>query len=135
MKYQIKMKKLELIVDTKDYVPDKIFSDEKRLKRVIFNLLGNACKFTFKGFIKLSISAEKIRSSQEAPSDGCFFQLAKRPEAYPEWRINIQVEDSGIGIKQEDLSKLFKLFGKLKVHNNINQNGVGLGLTISQKIT
>ena len=51
-----------------------------------------------------------------------------------EWVLNFSVQDTGIGIKPQDMGKLFKLFGKLKVHNDINQNGVGLGLTISQKL-
>ena len=44
------------------------------------------------------------------------------------------MEDSGIGIKEEEKDKLFKLFGKLKIKDSINQNGVGLGLTISKKL-
>lgn len=39
-----------------------------------------------------------------------------------------------MGIKREDISKLFKLFGKLDAHENINKSGVGLGLTISKKL-
>ena len=49
--------------------------------------------------------------------------------------IKFEVQDTGIGIRKEDIDKLFTLFGKLKVSNNINQNGVGLGLTISKKLT
>ena len=51
-----------------------------------------------------------------------------------DWKIHFKVEDSGIGIKEEEKDKLFKLFGKLKIKDNINQNGVGLGLTISKKL-
>ena len=51
-----------------------------------------------------------------------------------DWKIHFKVEDSGIGIKEDEKDKLFKLFGKLKIKDNINQNGVGLGLTISKKL-
>ena len=74
------------------------------------NLLGNAVKFTFKGFIKLSV-----------------------------WKVNqnsigFSVEDTGIGIKQVNMNNLFKAFGKLESKENldINPTGVGLGLVISQ---
>ena len=49
--------------------------------------------------------------------------------------IQFQVVDTGIGIKQGDINKLFTLFGKLSLSNGINQNGVGLGLTISKQLT
>ena len=48
--------------------------------------------------------------------------------------VLFMVEDSGIGIKEEDFSKLFKFFGKLKQNSNVNQTGIGLGLTICNKI-
>jgi len=50
-------------------------------------------------------------------------------------RLLFEIEDSGIGIKQEDKCKLFKLFGKLDDKKNMNSNGVGLGLTICQKLS
>lgn len=51
------------------------------------------------------------------------------------WYIHFSVADSGTGIKEEDLGKLFRLFGKLKTTASINESGVGLGLTISKKLT
>lgn len=56
--------------------------------------------------------------------------LLSPEESQIEEIIEFKVIDTGIGIKQEDLSKLFQLFSKLEVRNGINQNGVGLGLTI-----
>jgi signal transduction histidine kinase len=49
--------------------------------------------------------------------------------------LEFRVVDTGIGIKNEDLSKLFKMFGKLNSTSDMNQNGVGLGLTISKRLT
>ena len=49
-------------------------------------------------------------------------------------KLNIIIEDTGVGIKETDLSKLFKYFGKLKDQHNINKKGTGLGLNISKRI-
>jgi signal transduction histidine kinase len=48
--------------------------------------------------------------------------------------IEIQVQDHGLGIKQEDMSKLFKLFGFIDESKNVDHNGIGLGLYITKKI-
>jgi two-component system sensor histidine kinase/response regulator len=48
--------------------------------------------------------------------------------------MSLRVEDTGMGMMQEDIGNLFKLFGKAKDRNNMNKNGTGLGLTICKKI-
>lgn len=61
------MKNLEYIIDVCDDLPDKIFCDEKRIKQVLFNLVGNALKFTQSGHIKMKVTCEKrARYVQEA---------------------------------------------------------------------
>ena len=75
------------MVDISDSVPEKLFTDGKRYKQIIYNLIGNAVKFTFHGEIKMHI--EYI----EKPDGG--------------WDLLTSVEDSGIGIDEEDLQKLF----------------------------
>ena len=92
-------------------MPDKIYSDAKRFKQVLFNLIGNAVKFTFQGSITVRVDYERERSC-----------------------LCISVEDTGIGMKEEDLHKLFRFFGYLKTSQDINRGGMGLGLTISKKI-
>ena len=87
-----------------------------RIRQILLNLLSNALKFTQEGFIRLSI--KKMFDS-----------------LYKGFVYKIKVTDSGLGIKQEDYPKIFKLFGKLEQENsNINTNGIGLGLTISQNL-
>ena len=88
MEVQIIQKNLKLFIDIDDNVPEEILSDQKRYKQIIFNLIGNAIKFTFKGYIKISL---------------------KFSNNY----LQTTVEDTGIGIKEQDLNKLFKFFGKL----------------------
>ena len=92
-------------------VPSVIFSDQKRLKQVLFNLIGNALKFTYKGGITLNLKYDS-RTSQ----------------------LTVSVRDTGIGIKPEDLAKLFHFFGQVSSSKSINKSGMGLGLTISKMI-
>jgi signal transduction histidine kinase len=72
-------------------------------------LLGNASKFTFEGYLAVKVSFAD------------------------EW-LETEVLDTGIGISQDDLSKLFKFFGSLTKTKDINRGGMGLGLTISKLI-
>jgi signal transduction histidine kinase len=84
-------------------------SDERRTKQVIVNLVSNAIKFTDKGKIEI--------------------MLAKKDR-----RAEVSVSDTGIGIKKEDLDKLFKAFSKIHIKGRPNQEGTGLGLYLSKKI-
>jgi CheY-like chemotaxis protein len=88
-----------------------VISDPNRLKQILLNLLGNALKFTNQGIIRISLESEIDR-------------------------YIIKVTDTGMGIKEEDQRKLFKLFGKLQNAKSIevNKSGVGLGLAISQSL-
>ena len=74
--------------------------------------MNNALKFTFKGGIKIKVDYQ-----------------------YDENMLVVSVEDTGVGIKEEDKSKLFVMFGKLDSTQKINTSGIGLGLSICKKIT
>lgn len=89
MIFQAEQKNISLLVDFDTNVPAKIISDSKRITQVLFNLVGNALKFTQDGHVKIIVSLEE-------------------PEL-----LRIAVEDTGIGIKEEDQKKLFKFFGKI----------------------
>jgi len=85
--------------------------DAFRLKQVLYNLLGNAIKFTPKGYVKLVVDGK-----QQGQKVHCYFT----------------VEDTGIGFSEEDQEKIFKEFeqGTNPDHQSMNQNGTGLGLAI-----
>ncbi len=85
--------------------------DAFRLKQVLYNLLGNAIKFTQKGHVKLIVDCK-----QQDENVYCYFT----------------VEDTGIGFSKEDQDKIFKEFeqGTNSDHQSMNQNGTGLGLAI-----
>lgn len=103
---------LQLIYDSK--LPETIKSDPNRIKQIVINLLGNALKFTTKGIIKIRA---KLLKNQRF--------------------IKISVQDTGIGIKEEDKKKLFQAFGRLDLGENekLNIQGVGLGLLISNSLS
>ena len=85
----------------------KLIGDERRFKQILINLVKNALKFTISGSITIKANYCHLQKSLE-----------------------VQVVDTGIGIAQEDLGKLFSKFGKLHRTANLNHEGIGLGLTI-----
>ncbi|TNV82665.1 hypothetical protein FGO68_gene5913 [Halteria grandinella] len=111
MDFQIERKGLRLNVTISEKVPARITCDAKRFKQVLFNLIGNAIKFTFKGSINVNLDFD---------DDACM--------------LIGSVQDTGVGIKQSDLDQLFKFFGTLAKSKDINRGGMGLGLTISKMI-
>ncbi len=104
---------IEFIVDIDPNLPRKIYGDDVRLRQIFMNLLGNAEKYTTSGFIKLTVDGE---------SDGQTLVL------------EVSVEDSGRGIKEEDMDKLFKPFSQVDTAKNRGITGTGLGLNISARL-
>ena len=106
---------LELVYQIKDNVPLQIVGDHLRLKQVLINLVGNAMKFTEKGEICLSVHQQKMRS------DG-------RVE------LRFDVKDTGIGIPEDKLGRLFKAFSQVDSSTTRKYGGTGLGLAISKRL-
>ncbi|MEH1779739.1 MAG: ATP-binding protein [Nostoc sp.] len=97
-------------------LPCGIIADEKRLRQVLINLLGNAIKFTDQGSVTLKV--ERLDSTTN--------QIAFA-------RLRFSVTDTGVGIAPEDVQKLFRAFEQVGERNR-QAEGTGLGLTISQQI-
>ena len=93
--------------------PGKMYSDLTKLRQILFNLLSNSAKFTEEGSIYLRIDR------------GCF-------NSQDEWLI-IEVIDTGIGMTEEQQSKLFKAFTQADASTTRKYGGTGLGLTITKK--
>ena len=106
-------KDLELIVDCDAKIPYTLLGDEPKLRRVILNLVNNAIKFTESGCITVVVSARE-----------------------EEYGINlcVKVQDTGIGIAEENLEKLFSSFNQVDTKRNRQEGGIGIGLPISKKI-
>ncbi|MEM7347111.1 MAG: ATP-binding protein, partial [Chloroflexota bacterium] len=99
---------------TCDYsnVPSYIYADEGKLRQVLINLLGNAIKFTEKGYINISVSLNKANTQTNS--------------------LHFEVMDSGSGIDKEELETLFEPFTQSRL-KPIAQEGTGLGLAITQQ--
>ncbi|MGK7926687.1 MAG: ATP-binding protein [Spirulina sp.] len=96
-----------------EHLPTGIHGDEKRLRQVLINLLGNAVKFTDTGSVTLEVSRESSNASHS--------------------RLHFAVKDTGVGMTPEQLEKIFQPFEQVG-ENKRKAEGTGLGLSISTKI-
>ncbi len=106
-------KPLELRIHFDPNIPPVLYGDYTRLKQIILNLLTNAVKYTKQGYVEF-----KVNSIQK--NGIC--------------RLIISVEDSGIGIKSENINKLFSKFERFDLDKNITIEGTGLGLAITKRL-
>ncbi|NEU73485.1 response regulator [Hassallia byssoidea VB512170] len=131
-------------------LPTAIHADEKRLRQVLINLLGNAIKFTDKGGVTFKIGVIDNQSSvivnsknDPFPPSGFASRSWGRPPR-PRWltiphsqfpipRIRFQIEDTGVGMNSEQLQKIFLPFVQVGDKQRMAE-GTGLGLAISQQI-
>ncbi len=101
-------------------LPDMIYADEKRLRQILINLLGNAVKFTTEGSVTLRVTRqEKKEKALSVALSSCL--------------LDFEVEDTGIGIPAEELNKIFQPFQQVLAAQKHVQ-GTGLGLAISQHL-
>ena len=107
-------KDVELILDIVPDLPYKLLGDYTRIEQIVINLANNAVKFTKHG--KVVLKMDYVKKSAD--------------EIY----LQISVQDTGIGIKKEDLEKLFQSFQQLDSKRNRNIEGTGLGLAISKQL-
>jgi polar amino acid transport system substrate-binding protein/two-component system sensor histidine kinase EvgS len=113
----IQKKGLELLLDIDKDIPSSLLLDEVRLRQILFNLIGNAVKFTQHGFIKFRIRVFDVK------------------EHLSKLNIEISIEDSGIGIAKDQLEKIFKEFEQTDGHDSRKFGGTGLGLSISKRLS
>ena len=106
-------KPIELITKFDKSIPPVLYGDASRLKQICVNILTNAVKYTKEGSITFTINS-----------------IVKNGVC----RLIIAVEDTGIGIKQENISKLFNKFERLDLEDNVTIEGTGLGLAITKRL-
>jgi signal transduction histidine kinase/CheY-like chemotaxis protein len=106
-------KQLDFILSIDESVPHYIYMDSLRMKQVLFNLLSNAFKFTYRGYVKISVFTEQ--------------QSDKSID------IGIKIEDTGIGIAEEHHASIFEAFTQVDALNTRKYGGTGLGLTIVKR--
>ncbi|MBL0953619.1 MAG: response regulator [Leptospira sp.] len=102
-------KHLEFSYQIDSKVPDTIISDPSRIRQILFNLIGNAIKFTETGYVILHVEIK-------------------------DQMILFEIKDSGIGISSEKLSSLFQTFSQLDASTSRKYGGTGLGLAISERL-
>ena len=112
-KARIGDKGLDFQVNIDETIPSVLYGDNTRVKQIILNILTNAIKYTKEGYVSFTVSTV-------IKDNVC--------------RLIIAVEDSGIGIKQESISKLFSKFERLNVEKQLTIEGTGLGLAITKKL-
>ena len=107
-------KKIDLVFDISEKIPDTLIGDALRISQVLINLLNNAIKFTDKGEVILRVSvAEQL-------DDTC--------------RILFEVKDTGIGLSEEQIARLFHAFEQIDNRVSRKYGGTGLGLAISKEL-
>ncbi len=111
---RIGSKELDLYVACDLDIPNALYGDSMRIRQVLINLVNNAIKFTNKGSVGVTVSFEKTGD------DTCM--------------ITYHIKDTGIGIKPEDLEKIFVSFQQVDSKRNRSVEGTGLGLAISKRL-
>jgi len=107
-------KNLELAYSIENDTPVNVLGDVTRVRQILLNLLSNAVKFTQKGEVLVSVSAQRLKSDK--------------------FKIHFVVTDTGIGITEEQLNKIFEPFQQADASITRKYGGTGLGLSISRKL-
>ncbi len=108
-----KEKGLELVFDVDSSIPREYYGDDKRIRQVMLNLLTNAVKYTEKGTVTVKVSCRMEGENAI---------------------IRYAVKDTGIGIRPEDMEKIYDAFQRFDVSRNKNVEGTGLGMNITSQL-
>ncbi len=113
---QIKAEQKDLLfkIQVDEELPERLIGDQVRIRQIIINLLNNAVKYTKTGSVSFKVEKEAVVEDEVI--------------------IKISVEDTGIGIKEENIDKLFDSFERLELKQNRNIEGTGLGLAITNRL-
>ncbi|MDR1873039.1 MAG: response regulator [Deltaproteobacteria bacterium] len=107
-------KPVEFGLEIDKSIPGRLVGDELRIKQIVTNILSNAFKYTLEGSVNMNVTA-KMEGEEDI------------------W-LHIRVEDTGVGIKPEDLSRLFSAYSQVDTQSNRRLEGTGLGLSITKKM-
>ncbi len=114
IRYKTNEKHLTVEVSSSPTVPHHIWGDGPRLRQILVNLLSNAVKFTDIGKVRLDIDSRVLGDQKH--------------------EIRLRVEDTGIGISEENLERIFSPFEQANTAIRVNRGGTGLGLSISRNL-
>lgn len=114
-KIKTKEKNIDFIIRIDSEIPTSLIMDETRLRQILFNVVGNAVKFTHEGYVKLSVHKPPVNHGSSSVN------------------LIFTVEDTGIGIPQDQIKKIFKAFEQQSEQSS-KYGGTGLGLTITKRL-
>ncbi|UYV36871.1 ATP-binding protein [Rhodobacteraceae bacterium D3-12] len=110
-------------------VPERVFGDDVRLRQILFNIIGNAIKFTKTGGVSVKIDAPPVvPDAENTPGD----EAEAQPGADATINLAIAVQDTGIGIPADRFERVFEEFGQADNATTRQFGGTGLGLPISR---
>ena len=115
--FRAREKNLDWKVEVDESLPDSLYGDVYRVRQVIINLVSNAVKYTEQGSVRMI-----VRSVEDTFRAG-------EPVT-----LEITVRDTGIGIREEDKSRLFRMFERVDMERNSTVEGTGLGLAITSSL-
>lgn len=110
----LRKKKLRLSLDIASDIPYKLSGDEIHLRQIIGNLLSNAVKYTKTGQVTLRLSWKRQKEDKIL--------------------MEIAVEDTGVGVKEKDIAKIFETFNRLDMEASRSEEGTGLGLAVTNRL-
>lgn len=116
-----KTKGIELVLEKEENLPNTLIGDPNRLRQVFINLIGNAIKFTDKGYVKFIVQRTELANSSRETSTN-------------ELALSFHIKDTGIGMTEEQMSRLFQVFSQADSSIARKYGGSGLGLTISKQL-
>ena len=110
MRMKAEEKGLRVEVEVDKNIPSWLFGDDVRIRQIIINLMNNAVKYTETGVVSLSIDGTREGEYE---------------------KLHVEIKDTGMGIKPEDMDKLFEKFARIEEERNHNVEGTGLGMNIT----
>jgi len=114
IKMRVLEPRLEFRIDIDSRIPKSLIGDEAKVRQVMLNILNNAVKYTSKGFVSFRVSGMMVDTDNVI--------------------LTIEISDSGAGIKEEDIGRLFRDFEQLDLSRNGKIEGTGLGLAITRNL-
>ena len=107
-------KKLDFIVNVDENIPKMLYGDDVRIEQIIINILNNAVKYTNQGSVSFNMGYEQVSEDQI--------------------ELKVSITDTGIGIKEEDIEKLFSPYQRFDERRNKKVEGTGLGMSITKSL-
>ena len=114
VKMMAEQKCLKMKTELDENMPNKLYGDVGRIRQVLINIMNNSIKFTKKGYVSLAVSGDYIDDDIVA--------------------VKFDIQDTGIGIKKEDMALIFESFQQLDMNKNRKIEGTGLGLAITKQL-